>query len=69
MFSELVKLSVQHYCGQYACCQVGYRHAYPYAMRTEKQWQDEQTWYKNQNLAAQRQDNGFSCHPNALEKV
>ena len=50
---EFVELPVKHYCSQYTCCKVGYRHAYPHSVRAEEQRQYEQTWYKYQNLTAQ----------------
>lgn len=53
MFPEFIELPVKHYGSQYACCKVGYRHAYPYSVRTEEQRQDEQTRYQYKNLTAQ----------------
>ena len=52
VFSEFVELSVEHNGSHYTCCNIGYRHAYPYSVRTEEQRQDEQTRYQYKNLTA-----------------
>lgn len=53
MFPEFIELPVKHYGSHYTCCNIGYRHAYPYSVRTEKQRENKQTRDKYKNLTAQ----------------
>ena len=66
---EFLKLVIKHESGDYAGGKVGDRHTEPNAVYAPEERQDEQERDEYHHLAAQRKDDGFLRHADALEEV